>query len=70
MKHTLILFTLIAIITGCSREDITETSQREFKTDITPAVVDRTDNGLNSDPDIGDWKPGSHGEVDMEEKEE
>jgi lipoprotein len=68
MKHTLILFTLIAIITGCSREDITETNQREFKTDITPAVVDSTDNGLDSD--IGDWKPGSHGEVDMEEKEE
>lgn len=40
------------------------------KTDITPAVVDSTDNGLDSDPDIGDWKPGSHVEVDLEEKEE
>lgn len=67
MKHTLILFTLIAIITGCSREEITETKQ-ELETDIIPAVVDSTDNGL--DPDIGDWKPGSHGEVDLEEKEE
>lgn len=69
MKHTLILFTLIAI-TGCSREEITETNKKELKTDITPAVVDSTDNGLDSDPDIGDWKPGSHGEVDLEEKEE
>ncbi|WP_373125478.1 hypothetical protein [Bacteroides sp. HPS0048] len=67
MKHTLILFTIIAI-TGCSREEITETNKQELKTDITPAVVDSTDNGL--DPDIGDWKPGSHVEADMEEKEE
>lgn len=66
MKHTLILFTLIAI-TGCSREDITENKQ-ELKTDITPAVVDSTDNSI--DTGIGEWKPGSHGEVDMEEKEE
>lgn len=69
MKHTLILFTLIAI-TGCSREEITEANKKELKTDITPAVVDSTDNALDSDPDIGDWKPGSHGEVDLEEKEE
>ena len=67
MKHTLILFTLIAI-TGCSCEEITETDKQELKTDITPAVVDSTENGL--EPDIGDWKPGSHGEVDLEEKEE
>lgn len=66
MKHTLILFTLIAI-TGCSREEITETDKKELKTGITPAVVDSTDNGL--EPDIGDWKPGHHGEVDLEEKE-
>ena len=67
MKHTLILFTIIAI-TGCSREEITETNKQELKTDITPAVVDSTDNGL--DPDIGDLKPGGHVEADMEEKEE
>ena len=67
MKHTLILFTLIAI-TGCSREEITETDKQELKTDITPAVVDSTENDL--DPDIGDWKPGSHGEADLSEKEE
>lgn len=66
MKHTLILFTLIAI-TGCSREEITETDKKELKTGITPAVVDSTENGL--EPDIGDWKPGHHGEVDLEEKE-
>lgn len=67
MKHTLILFTLIVIITGCSREEITETDKKELKTGITPAVVDSTENGL--EPDIGDWKPGHHGEVDLEEKE-
>ena len=70
MKRTLILFTLIAIITSCSREEITETDKKELKTDTTPTVVDSTDNGLDSGPDIGDWKPGSHGEVDLEEKEE
>jgi hypothetical protein len=38
------------------------------KIDTTPTVVDSTENNL--DPDIGDWKPGSHVEVDLEEKEE
>jgi len=38
MKHTLILLAIIAIA-GCSREDITETSQRELRTDIIPAVI-------------------------------
>ncbi|WP_462431307.1 hypothetical protein [Bacteroides nordii] len=68
MKYLLILFSIVAI--SCSREEITETNKQELKTDITPAVVDSTDNGLDSNPDIGDWKPGSHGEVDLEEKEE
>ena len=38
------------------------------KIDTTPTVVDSTENTL--DPDMGDWKPGSHVEVDLEEKEE
>ena len=68
MKYLLILFSIVAI--SCSREEITETNKQELKTDITPAVVDSTENGLDSNPDIGDWKPGSHVEVDLEEKEE
>lgn len=66
MKYLLILFSIVAI--SCSREEITETNKQELKTDITPTVVDSTDNGLEPDPDIGDWKPGGHGEVDLEEK--
>ncbi|WP_322932581.1 hypothetical protein VCM39_12320 [Bacteroides sp. CG01] len=66
MKYLLILFSIVAV--SCSREEITETNKQELKTDTTPTVVDSTENDL--DPDIGDWKPGSHGEVDLEEKEE
>lgn len=64
--NLLILFSIVAV--SCSREEITETNKQELKTDTTPTVVDSTENDL--DPDIGDWKPGSHGEVDLEEKEE
>lgn len=64
MKYLLILFSIVAV--SCSREEITETNKQELKTDTTPTVVDSTENDL--DPDIGDWKPGSHGEVDLEEK--
>lgn len=66
MKYLLILFSIVAV--SCSHEEITETNKQELKTDTTPTVVDSTENDL--DPDIGDWKPGSHGEVDLEEKEE
>lgn len=67
MKYLLILFSIVAI--SCSREEIAETNKQELKTDIIPTVRDSTDS--NIDTGIGDWKPGSHGEVDLglEEKE-
>lgn len=70
MKYLLILFSIVAI--SCSREEIAETNKQELKTDIIPTVRDSTDNtDSNIDTGIEDWKPGSHGEVDLglEEKE-